>query len=202
MSARQQLDVEYDALAADAAQGPTDQQLASVAHLGVELARRAAVVAQLQAQLAQATAAWVDMREHVLPAAMEQVGLTAFKLADGSEIAVREELHTSITKENIPKAAAWLRAKGEDGILKAQVAVAFGKGEAQKATALALNLQAQGHTAILVEAVHPQTLKKWFRELRDLVLKGEKPQDMMPPDDLFGAYIRNVVDLTPPKGKK
>lgn len=201
---RQQLDVEYDALADDAAADkPTDQALKTIAHLGGLLVSRQRRVAELQAALEVAATEYRQTAETDLPAAMLEIGLREFVLADGQRVRIDDVLHYGIPKDRAESAYDWLRKHGHDGIIKTIVQAAFGKGEAQRASDLLEKIRDLGYEAERSESVNYQTLGKWLRELRANIAEGDVPEEDAPPDDLFGIYVRTVASIeVPPKPRK
>lgn len=204
---REQLDLEHDALAADAAgDGPTDQQLSTIAYLGHLLVTRLAELAQLEAQLHAARDRLRQTAEVDLPGKMLEAGLRSFQLADGTGLQVEDVLHCGISKERTAEAVAWLRSTGHDGIVKTTVAVAFGKGQAADATSADAALRRAGFTPTLADGVHPSTLKAWVKEMREAQQAADAAGEPRPefPEELFGVYVRtvaSVVDKTKKRSK-
>lgn len=119
------------------------------------------------------------LREEALPAAMQEVGMSKVTLDSGRVISVAQEVYASIPAANKPAAYAWLEEHNFGGLIKTEVAVAFGRGETEKAIGLQDALREQGLEADLERSIHAQTLKAFIKE--QLAAGNELPLD------LFGA---------------
>ena len=119
------------------------------------------------------------LREESLPSALQELGVEAITLDSGMKLAVKQEVYASIPAENKPGAFAWLNEHGYGGLIKLAVECEFGKGEQERAAALAESMREQGLSARVDESVHPQTLKAFLREQ---ISKGAPV-----PLELFGA---------------
>lgn len=122
------------------------------------------------------------IRELDLPEAMDEVGMSEFKLVDGSIVTVRPFFGASIPNDKKTQAFAWLDSHGFGDLIKSEVIAKFSRGEIDAARELAVNLKDQGYEAESKESVHPQTLKAFVREQ---VESGA----VAVPLDLFGAFV-------------
>jgi hypothetical protein len=188
---------------------PTDDDLRRVA----ALARRQL---QLQAEVADAEAAYrakVELlRANVeidLPAAMVQVGLAEFALADGGRVKLSTDLMASIpsgerVKDPVKKAEllarraawfAWLRANNHDAIIKREVQLQLGKGDDNVAAELVASFREQfpGRRITDRENVAPQTLLALVRE--------QARQGIEFPTELGVATVRRAVVELPKEDK-
>lgn len=122
------------------------------------------------------------LREETLPGAMQELGVTEFKLDSGQRISVRQEVYAQIPAASKGAAFQWLRDHGFDGLIKTGVTTEFGRGESEEAAKLLERLHTEGFiNASLKEDVHPQTLKAFLKE--QINAGGDDPV----PLDLFGA---------------
>ena len=104
------------------------------------------------------------LKEHI-PDIMDGLGLEDFKLKDGSKIVVKDDIKCGISEANKPAAHMWLRENEFDGIIKTQVIVAFGKGEAEEAERARTALIEAGFLEATVnDSVHHSTLKSFVKE--------------------------------------
>jgi hypothetical protein len=115
-----------------------------------------------------------------IPTIMDELGMESFKLADGSEVTVKDDVKCSITEANRPAAWVWLEEREYDGIIKTSVSCAFSKGEMELAKQAMEALRTVGFTPSLDRSVHPQTLKSFVKERLE---HGENI-----PIDVFGIF--------------
>ena len=119
--------------------------------------------------------------EETIPAMLAELGMTSFKMGDGSQIDVKAFYSASIPEARRAEAYEWLRTHGFDDIIKNTVSVRFGRGEDQLCDGLLDQLREQNYPVEQAQKVEPQTLKAWVREM---VERGSEF-----PTDLFGAYV-------------
>jgi hypothetical protein len=119
--------------------------------------------------------------EDTIPAMLAELGMTAFKMEDGSQIDVKAFYSASIKEAHRAQAYEWLRDHGFDDIIKNTVSVRFGRGEDQLCDGLLSQLREQNYPVEQAQKVEPQTLKAWVREM---VERGNEF-----PSELFGAYV-------------
>ena len=119
--------------------------------------------------------------EEAIPEALAEMGMSSFRMEDGSSIDVKPFYSASITEARRAEAFQWLRDHGFDDIIKNTVSVRFGRGEDELCNRLLSTLGQQGFPAEQAEKVEASTLKAWVKER---VVRGEEF-----PMELFGAYI-------------
>lgn len=185
-----------------------EQDAAAAGPVSSDLLERITTLAKLmveqQAELAAATAAAeaakaaLDRTEtEDLPELMKEIGLLELKLADGSKVEVKPDLHCGISEARRPDAHAWLEEHEFGGLIKTELRLAFDRDERQKAVAAAIRISKlfKGARAVeMVEAVHPATLKAFLKEQLALGAEGSQP-----PAELFGIMPYDKAKLTPPK---
>jgi len=149
------------------------------------LARRAK---QLEREIADQEDALKELKsqfrkvtEEALPEALSELGMTSFRMEDGSSIDIKPFYSASISEARRAEAYQWLRDRGFDDIIKNTVSVRFGRGEDELCSRLLSLLGQQGYPAEQSEKIEPQTLKAWVKER---VERGEEF-----PTELFGAFI-------------
>lgn len=159
-------------------------QLIALATLKIDLED---VVAELEATLKGKKEELRQVTENDLPEAMEALGITEFRLADGRRVKIQEEVHASIPKSEEARAFAWLREQGYDSIIKRDVVVKFGKGEDELAEGLVNLLSEEGFNPDAKTSIHHSTLKSF---VKDCLREGiELPQE------LFGIFRRMVAKV-------
>lgn len=159
---------------------PGEGDLGRLQKLAQTQAQLEADIARLEEQTAKLKERWKDVRERQLPELMDQIGMESFKTSSGLTIKVEETIRASITKEQAPKAFAWLKSHGHASLIKRTVSVSFGRGEDERAEELRKALLEQQLEPEDKAVVHPSTLSAFVRE------KLEKGEDI--PLDLLGVH--------------
>lgn len=170
----------------------TIEQLSALAVL---LSQADTRVTLLTDQLALAKAEKRRIEEEDLPDVMREIGMSEFKMEDGSAIKVTDEVDCAITEVMRPAAHAWLAANGFDGIIKSEVVITYDRDERSRAKEDAETIEKiTGRTALLGEKVHPQTLKAFVKEQ----MTAGHPV----PTELFGVRPYSKAKITLPKVSK
>lgn len=151
------------------------------------LARLAVQLVELDAHIARETEAMktlVERRkllaEKTIPDVMEACGQTDIGLPNGAgRLRLISKIKASITEANRPKAHAWLRDHGFGSLVKNEIKLAFGKNQDNVAKSLFEELREKGLDPQRKEAVHPQTLMAFVRDMRE---EGREV-----PDELLGV---------------
>ena len=119
--------------------------------------------------------------EEQLPEALMEVGVSEFKLKDGTKISTTTYYSARITPDSKEEAFNWLRENNFADLIKNTVSVSFGRDEDETAKILLDELSSQGLNTAQKEWVEPMTLKAFVRE------QVEKGVDL--PYDTFNIYI-------------
>lgn len=127
------------------------------------------------------------LTEDSIPAALSEMGMKSFKMADGSSIDVKPFYSASIKANNKAAAYEWLREKGYDDIIKNTVSVRFGRGEDQLCEGLLNLLRDNNYPVEQTEKIEPQTLKAFAKEM---IERGEQL-----PMELFGVYVGSKATI-------
>jgi hypothetical protein len=150
-----------------------------------KLARRSKLlekqIEEQETELSDRKAEQRKLLEEIIPEALAELGMSSFKMEDGSSVDVKPFYGASIKEERRSEAFLWLRDNGFDDIIKNTVSVQFGRGEDELCNRLLGMLGEQGFPSKQAEKVEPSTLKAWVKERVEL---GQAF-----PLDLFGAYI-------------
>lgn len=146
-----------------------------------------------------------EIETRVMPMLMEQAGVTSFVAKNGRSIKIKE-----IVNGNIPALSSIYKKKGAErdallarrntafaiirekwsGLIKTELSVSFGKGEAGLATRAVELLREQLQlTPTIDETVHPATLNSHFKELKDSGKLGEIPVEP------FNLYIGPIAEI-------
>lgn len=134
-----------------------------------------------------------ELVEKTIPERLRQAQLSKCRLADGTEVTLRDEVFASISDQNHSMAMSWLRDNGFDDIIKNVVSCNFGRGEDDKAKGLIDALMQNNIEFSQRQRVHPATLKAFLKE--------QLQKGVAIPLDLFGAYMATVARIkSPTKG--
>ena len=131
-----------------------------------------------------------EISSSIIPELLAEQGLSAIKLADGSNVSVKKEFRCTLPKDEVKREAAykWLRDQGLGDIIKNNIFVTFGKGEDDKAKQL-LNLAAEnGFDPQQKSDAAWNTLTALFQE------RVESGLDM--PSDVFNTWIKDKTKIT------
>jgi len=142
----------------------------------------------LEEQLKKKKEAETFLSEQTIPNLMQQAGISAIKLEDGSSVEVKPFYAAKIPVSRVDEAFDWLRDNGHGDLIKNNVTLTFGRSEDQIAKQLVDELQQKGHNVKQAEKVEPMTLKAFVRE------QIEKGKNV--PADLFGVYVATRTKLT------
>lgn len=130
------------------ASGPSNS-LAVLSQLAQEQLSAEREVARLEELLKKAQDVLKDIAEKRLPEMLDELGVKAFDLSDGTQIKIKETIRVNVSEANRPKAINWLTGLGKSGVVKAEMAFHFGKGEDDRAA----------RVLAAVEQVDPQLAK-------------------------------------------
>ena len=119
--------------------------------------------------------------EEQLPEALMEVGVSEFKLKDGTKISTAVYYSARITLDTKEEAFNWLRNNNFADLIKNTVSVRFERDEDEIAQILLDELNSQGLNTAQKEWVEPMTLKAFVRE------QVEKGVDL--PYEAFNVYV-------------
>ena len=131
-----------------------------------------------------------EISSRIIPELLAEQGLSAIKLADGSNVSVKKEFRCTLPKDETKREQAykWLRDQGLGDIIKNNIFVTFGKGEDDKAKQL-VNLAAEnGFDPQQKSDAAWNTLTALFQE------RVESGLDM--PSDIFNTWIKDKTKIT------
>lgn len=136
-----------------------------------------------------------QLREEVVPGMFDELGIKKLTLEDGSIFSVKDDVYAAPPADRKSEMYAWLAEHDFDGIIKTEVAVAFGKGEIDKARELVDELVGLGvDHAVINQSIHHQTLTAFLRERLADMDENAPRVDL----DLFGARPVSVATVKPP----
>lgn len=123
-----------------------------------------------------------------IPNIMDSLGMELFRLQDGAEISVKDDVKCSLSEDRKPAAFTWLEENDYDGIIKTTVTAAFNKGEIEQAKKALEILSASGFLAELDRTIHPQTLKAFVKERLEIADSGF-------PVETFGVFEYRIAKI-------
>ena len=158
-----------------------DEQITGIAALARRAKSLEKEIEDQETELKSLKDKYRKLTEETLPEALAEMGMSSFRMEDGSSIDVKPFYSASISEARRAEAFQWLRDHGFDDIIKNTVSVRFGRGEDELCNRLLATLGQQGFPVEQSEKVEASTLKAWVKER---VVRGEEF-----PMELFGAYI-------------
>ena len=158
-----------------------DKNLKGVALLAQKISNKETEIQEAETRLKDLKKDLQRMTEEDLPQMLTEMGVSSFKLADGSSVDIKPLYGASIPKDKVEEAHQWMRDNGFGDAIKNVVAVSFGMGEDDKAQEFAERATQLGLVPDQKESIHPSKLRAWVKER---VENGEEF-----PMELFGAYI-------------
>lgn len=194
---------------------PDDDKVRNIATLAAKQLRLERRVARTQQVLALRETQLARVSEVELPEALLDAGLSEVKLPDGSKITVGNDIFTNIPSadadksdliERRVKAFRWLRDNGHEDLIKQEIKVACGRGEAEQAKArrVIAGLDKVGIPYTNTEAIHHSTLKAFVKEQveKENTLSTEGTAVNPLPRDVFGVHIKRVAKIRPVSQRK
>ena len=165
-------------------------EVTTIAHECVRLKQKEDELVSLEEQVKNKKEEIDEISSRIIPELLAEQGLSAIKLADGSNVSVKKEFRCTLPKDEVKREAAykWLRDQGLGDIIKNNIFVTFGKGEDDKAKQL-LNLAAEnGFDPQQKSDAAWNTLTALFQE------RVESGLDM--PSDVFNTWIKDKTKIT------
>lgn len=145
--------------------------------LGEIAERKDAEIKDLEQRLKDAKAEYNRLTCEDMPELMNELGLSEFRLSDGTRVTVEEDVKTSITAANRDAAMEWLRNNGYSGIIKTRVVADFDRGDRDRAAEISEAISEQHDQVNVEEHVHPSTLKAFVKE--QLAAGNNLPWDLL-----------------------
>ena len=164
-----------------------DKDLSNISKLGRELADLENKNSSAEDVLKSLKEEHRKLSEDLLPNKLRELGVSEFKLADGTNMSIQQYYSARITPENRDVCFHWLETNGLGDVIKNTVSANFGRGEDEAAQELMTKLERDGHTLVQKKWVEPMTLKAVVRE------QVEKGNDL--PLDTFNVYIGQKIKV-------
>lgn len=132
-------------------------------------------------------------RENLVPEVMAEIGSDLMRTEGGITVEIKEELRAAFPKDSAKQAQAfaWLKETGNDGLIKREITVQYGRDSVQWAEELTQKLEEWGvgeHATVAQEwNIHHQTLLAFLR--------GELKDGHNVPMELFGAFTARYARI-------
>lgn len=165
----------------DATSTPSSDALSEVSALVSRQIELEDAIAETERRLKELQRSLAKVTDHDLPAAMNEHGLKELRMADGSQVKIRDIVRASIPKKHADEAIAWLEEHGFGDLVKREVVATFGRGEDAEAQASIEALHALGLDPTTKCGVHSSTLSAFVRE------QIERGTEL--PTELLGIYV-------------
>lgn len=176
-----QLEQDFEDTIASGVENIDQKGLKTVAEIAREVGEKEKKISNLEQELKDRKKDLLKLTDEELPNILNELGLTSFKLEDGSSISVKQTYGASIKVENRPAAYQWLRDNGYDDIIKNQIICVFARGEDEKANSFKETAEKEGYIPQQKTEIHPQTLRAFVKE------RVENGDEF--PMELLGVYI-------------
>ena len=157
------------------------KDLADIGSLGSQLTDLEQKIEIEEQKLKHLKADYKKLSEETIPDKLREVGISEFKLLDGTKLSIQPYYSARITPENKEVCFNWLESNGLGDVIKNTVSANFGRGEDEVAQELMAQLEKDGHTLTQKKWVEPMTWKALVRE------QVEQGNDL--PLDAFNVYI-------------
>ena len=140
-----------------------------------------------EAQIKELKDRYRAVTEEDMPALLSDLGVSSIILPSGEVIAINTELHCSIPAATKEASYQWLREHNHGDLIKNEIVVKFGRNEDNMVGAVKNLAEELGLKFDERSSVHSMTLKAFVKE--------QMRSGITLPQDLFGIYVRRVVDV-------
>lgn len=156
-----------DDVAAPSGLLPPEGPTATLSSLVLRLRERQALAVSLEQKLKETQAAIRELEMVLIPDMMLSLQIQSIGVSYGgvdATLKLEPFLSASLAGKAMNGALAWLKSTGQDGLIKTEVTVLFGKGERQRAEALAGQIRGFGWMPEVSETVNTGAFKALVRE--------------------------------------
>jgi hypothetical protein len=166
-----------------------DASIENLVKHATEMSELKETIESIEGTLSELQKQYNYIAQEVIPEMLDELGLKTFELKDGSKITVKDFISGSLPKDEqrFAQAVEWLKDNDLEAILKTNVSLTFGKGEANMATNAIELLKEQGYEPDSKYSAHPQTL---YSAIRELMKEGH-----VIPFEMLGLYAGKKADI-------
>lgn len=126
----------------------------------------------------------------LIPTLMRDSGIDKLRITTGVEVSLLKEIHCTLSEERKPAWMAYLTSTGNDGLLKRELTISYGRDKTTQFNALSEHLKEigvhQDATVAQKETIHAQTLRAFLRQ------EVKTNPEVL---EIFGAYERQVAEV-------
>lgn len=148
----------------DAGEGPSDANIAGISRLAQEYFKAEGEVDRLEKMLKAAKSRFDNIRDRLLPEAMDNAQVKAFTLQDGRKVTINEEMTCSVPAKRKGEILNKLREDGEGDLISNVLTVEIDKGKDNMAAALEDEAKKLGFEPKRDESVNTGTLKARLKQ--------------------------------------
>lgn len=153
-----------DQIRADAGEGPSDDKIHSISGLAHQYIKAEGEVDRLEKQLKAAKAHFDNIRDKLLPEALDNAQMKAFVLNDGRKVTVGDKYECSVPAKRKGEIIAKLRDDGHGDLISNVLSVEIDKGKDNMAAALEDEAKKLGFEPKRDESVNTGTLKALLKK--------------------------------------
>jgi len=157
-----------------------NNEVAAIADLCKRANDKKDLITKMEEELKQLKKELLKLTDEDIPDTMTEIGVSEYKLIDGSSVTLKPTYGAHISEDNQQEAFQWLRDNECDDIIKNTVSVEFGRKEDELALAFKELVEEHSYEPMQVTKIHPQTLKAFIKE------RIEKGMEI--PNHLFGVW--------------
>ena len=177
----------YEAMEKDSEVDIKEDDLSNISELGRKLSDLEKEIEAQEEHLKKLKENHKAISEDYLPNKLRELGVSEFKLADGTSMSIQQYYSARITPENRDLCFNWLESNGLGDVIKNTVSANFGRGQDDQAEELMLQLESQGHLLQQKKWVEPMTLKAVVKE------QVERGNDL--PLEAFNVYVGQKIKV-------
>tara|TARA_R100000306_G_C4344483_1_gene126933 strand:+ start:226 stop:777 length:552 start_codon:yes stop_codon:yes gene_type:complete len=164
-----------------------ETDLSNISGMGRQLEELEEKIQLQEEHLKSLKESYRKISEDLLPNKLRELGISEFKLANGTRMSIQQYYSARITPEHREVCFHWLEANGLGDVIKNTVSASFGRGEDEAAQTLMTDLEGKGHSLVQKKWVESMTLKAVVRE------QVEKGNDL--PLEAFNVYIGQKIKV-------
>lgn len=179
--AQESLDLLQEISQDSSLQAVNNEGLSTIAEFATAISAQELRVEELEEQLKEAKRELRSLTDEKLPQLLLELGVSEFKLEDGTKVTVKNIYGATIPAARREEAYQWLRDHGHGDLIKNVISASFGMGEDQLAQKFKDTAKENGLICEQKMSVHSQTLKGF--------VKGEIEKGRDVPQDLFGVFV-------------
>lgn len=165
-----------------------EKDLKTLAHLCAMQVGLESRIAELNIEMTRLSEELRGVSEQDIPTLMEELGVGAFALHDGTEIEIDSNIAATITQANKTKAYAWLDKHKHGDLIKNVATISFNREDKEKADKFLIWAKKKKLAISNKQSIHAGTLKAFVREELRKEAEGELKKKDYIPRELFSVF--------------